>query len=330
MNMAEPGLRGRLLYREAMRKHTSWRVGGAAERVYVPADVRDFANFLRTVPRGESVHAVGLGSNLLVRDGGIGGTVVFTHRALSALRVNEYGASPFSLPASPFTIYAEAGVASPIVARIAARNAFAGAEFFAGIPGTVGGALRMNAGCYGHETWDVVERLLTIGRDGSIRQRTKDDYEIGYRSVSLKDKGGTPKDEKNGGSHPSSLIPHPYEEFFAAAWFKFSPGEKEISLSRIRELLSARIATQPLSLPNAGSVFRNPPGDHAARLIETCGLKGERIGGAQVSTMHANFIVNGGSATAADIENLIEKVHATVQRKTGIDLVREVEIVGEA
>ena len=329
MNMAEPGLRGRLLHREAMHKHTSWRVGGPAERVYIPADLRDFANFLRTVPHEEHVHVVGLGSNLLVRDGGIRGTVVFTHRALKEVRASDALASPFSLPSSPFTFYAEAGVACPIVARAAARAALAGAEFLAGIPGTVGGALRMNAGCYGHETWEVVERVLTIGRDGNIRQRTKDDYEIGYRSVSLKDKGGTPKDEKNGGSHPSSLIPRPYEEFFAAAWFRFSPGEKEFSLSRIRELLSTRIATQPLSLPNAGSVFRNPPGDHAARLIETCGLKGERIGGAQVSTMHANFIVNAGNATAADIENLIEKVHATVQRKTGIDLVREVEIVGE-
>jgi UDP-N-acetylmuramate dehydrogenase len=324
--MAEPGLRGRLLERESMRKHTSWRAGGVADRVYIPADVRDFANFLRTTPRNQALHVVGLGSNLLVRDGGIRGTVVITHAALKQLRAGEARTSSLSLPDSPFTVYVEAGVASPIIARTAARNSLSGAEFLAGIPGTIGGALRMNAGCYGCETWEVVERILTIDRQGRLTERTPADYDIGYRSVSLSDERGMMTPDRKAGA---SSFASPSQEFFAAAWLKFSRGDRETSLARIRDLLAKRIATQPLALPNAGSVFRNPPGDHAARLIEACGLKNRRIGEAMVSPQHANFIVNCGGAKARDIESLIEEVHATVLRKTGVDLVREVEIVGE-
>ncbi|MGH8773193.1 MAG: UDP-N-acetylmuramate dehydrogenase, partial [Burkholderiales bacterium] len=201
-----------------------------------------------------------------------------------------------------------------------------GGEFMAGIPGTVGGALRMNAGCYGSETWEIVERVLTVDRSGNLKQRAKAEYEIGYRSVALKipplSKGGASRDFA---PQPSILNP----EFFAAAWFRFSAGDRKTSLEKIRALLARRIASQPLSIPNAGSVFRNPPGDHAARLIEASGLKGAKLGGAIVSPQHANFIVNCGGASAADIEILIEKVHTTVFERTGIDLVREVEIVGE-
>ncbi|MGH8728181.1 MAG: UDP-N-acetylmuramate dehydrogenase [Burkholderiales bacterium] len=326
--MAEPGLRGRLIHGEAMSKHTTWRVGGAADRVYLPADLRDFANFLRTIPPEEIVRTVGLGSNLLVRDGGIRGTVIFTHGALKQTRTGEPTSTPFAFPASPFTVYAEAGVASPIVARIAARHSLSGGEFLAGIPGTIGGALRMNAGCWGAETWDIVERVLVVDRNGNLKQRTKDDYDIGYRSVALKSrKSPSPHSSLPSTSLGTRLTPH---EFFAATWFTFGPGDRSVSLQKIRDLLSRRIASQPLSIPNAGSVFRNPPGDHAARLIETCGLKGAQIGGAAVSVKHANFIVNNGNASAADIEALIEKAHEGVLRKTGIDLVREVEIIGDA
>jgi UDP-N-acetylmuramate dehydrogenase len=331
MNMAEPGLRGRLLEREPMRKHTSWRVGGPADRVYIPADLKDFATFLRMAQRNEAVHVVGLGSNLLVRDGGIRGTLVFTHGALKTLRAGNSEASVFALPSA--TIYAEAGVASPVVARVAARNAFVGGEFLAGIPGTVGGALRMNAGCYGRETWEVVERVLTIDRKGRFTERTPEDYAIGYRSVSPTAGDKELSDAKEVAAaerlHPSCLMPPPSEEFFAAAWFRFARGDREASMRKIRELLAKRIASQPLNMPNAGSVFRNPPGDHSARLIEACGLKEARIGDAMVSARHANFIVNCGQASARDIENLIEKVHQTVLAETGVDLVREVEIVGE-
>ena len=323
MNMAEPGLRGRLLEREPMCRRTSWRVGGPADRVYIPADVKDFAIFLRTTPRDEPVHVVGLGSNLLVRDRGVRGTVIFTHGVLKTLRLSETEASMFALPHT--TIYAEAGVASPVVARIAARNAYAGGEFLAGIPGTVGGALRMNAGCYGRETWEVVERVLTINREGRFTERTAAEYDIAYRSVVLK--AGRKMQDGNPALYRQSSILN--SEFFAAAWFRFSRGDRDASVAKIRELLAKRIASQPLALPNAGSVFRNPPGDHAARLIEACGLKSARIGDAMVSARHANFIVNCGQATAADIEGLIEKVHQTVLAETGVDLVCEVEILGE-
>ena len=194
---------------------------------------------------------------------------------------------------------------------------YAGAEFLAGIPGTVGGALAMNAGCYGAETWDRVERVLMLCRSGALRQRRPADFDIAYRHVVL-----------NGEQHGAVLGA---DEWFAAAWFAFERGERAAALGRIKQLLQQRIASQPLALPNAGSVFRNPPGDYAARLIEASGLKGFAIGGARVSEKHANFIVNpGGRGSAADIENLIEHVQQTVRSRQGVELVTEVRIVGEA
>jgi UDP-N-acetylmuramate dehydrogenase len=209
-------------------------------------------------------------------------------------------------------IYAEAGVASPKVARFAAKHGFTGAEFLAGIPGTVGGALAMNAGCYGGETWRYVARVEVLTRDGRFQVRTPADYAIGYRSVRRAD-----------GAAPDGI--------FTAAWFRFPQGDATVARARIKQLLARRIATQPLALPNAGSVFRNPQGDHAARLIEACGLKGYARGGARVSEKHANFIVNpDGAATAADIEALIGHVRATVLAQTGVDLEPEVRFVGDA
>ncbi len=286
---------GRLLLNEPMRRYISWRAGGPADRLYVPAGLEDLRDFLRGLPPGEPVHFVGLGSNLLVRDGGVRGTVVLMRDALGELRFEGD------------TVYAEAGVTCAKLARFAARRHLVGAEFMAGIPGTVGGALAMNAGCHGGETWDVVHKALTIDRHGNLHERTQVDVEVGYRHVAL-----------------------PGEEWFVAAWFRLQPGEAEEGERRIKALLARRLATQPLNLPNAGSTFRNPPGDHAARLIEVCGLKGWRVGDAQVSGKHANFIVNLGEATAADIERLIDHVHATVLREQGVDLQREVKIIGEA
>jgi UDP-N-acetylmuramate dehydrogenase len=245
------------------------------------------------------VCCVGLGSNLLVRDGGFRGTVLFLHAALNSLRLEADGA-----------LYAEAGVASPKVARFAAMHALSGAEFLAGIPGTVGGALAMNAGCYGAETWERIVKVQTVDRRGVLRMRVPGDYDIGYRHLALQ---------------------APAEEWFVAAWFRFAPGDEATARRGIKQLLERRIAEQPLALANAGSVFRNPPGDHAARLIEASGLKGMSIGGARVSEKHANFIVNpDGRATASDIETLIGKVRETVRREHGIDLVPEVRIVGES
>ena len=300
MNMPErlpsEALRGELRLDEPMARHVSWRAGGRAARLYQPADIEDLGYFLSSLPASEAILFVGLGSNLLVRDGGFAGTVVLLHAAkLHAELRGEL-------------IYAHAGVAAPKVARFAAVHQRAGAEFLAGIPGTVGGALAMNAGCYGGETWDIVELVETIDRHGRVFTREKREFDIGYRHCSSR-----------------------HEEWFVAAYFRLLPGESDASRARIKELLARRIASQPLSLPNAGSVFRNPPGDHAARLIEACGLKGLARGGARVSEKHANFIVNPeGSARAGDIEALIQAVRENVRGKTGIDLIPEVRIVGEA
>jgi UDP-N-acetylmuramate dehydrogenase len=296
----DPALRGQMRLNEPMSRHTSWRVGGPADRAYVPADLEDLCLFLRSLPRSETVFCVGLGSNLLVRDRGLRGTVVFTHAALKRLELQQREEGQ--------TIYSEAGVAAPKVARFAAMHGFEGAEFLAGIPGTVGGALAMNAGCYGTETWEVVTRVLTVNRRGETHERLPREFRIGYRSVQAS---------------------AAEEEFFAAAWLRLRPGDGERSRRRIKELLQRRIDSQPLEQPNAGSVFRNPPGDHAARLIESCGLKGLRVGGAMVSPKHANFIVNVGGATARDIETLIARVQETVRRERAVELEREVRIVGE-
>ena len=292
------GLRGELRTHEPMARHVTWRTGGAADRCYLPADLDDLACFLQQLAPAEPLLFVGLGSNLLVRDGGFRGTAVLMHSA--ARRPRLAGGS----------VYAEAGVASPKVARFAAVHDLASAEFLAGIPGTVGGALAMNAGCYGGETWDIVEKVLTIDRAGTQRVRVREQFATGYRHCALRAGG---------------------EEWFAAAWFRLPPGDGAVSRERIKALLARRVAEQPLQLPNAGSVFRNPPSDHAARLIESCGLEGLTRGGARVSEQHANFIVNPkGAARASDIEWLIETVRATVRDKTGVDLHPEIRIIGEA
>ncbi len=298
MNMAwtDTGLRGRLLVNEPMSRYTSWRVGGPADRLYLPADLDDLAAFLRLQPAdGTPLYWVGLGSNLLVRDGGVRGTVILTHGALNVLRHLGDG-----------RLYVEAGVASAKVARFAAQCVLTGAEFLAGIPGTIGGALAMNAGAFGGETWDIVERVETLDRRGERRTRMPADYRIGYRQVE-----------------------GPADEWFVAAELRLAPDVGLKAKGRIRQLLARRSASQPTQLPNAGSVFKNPPGDHAARLIETCGLKGACEGKACVSERHANFIVNTGGATAAEIERLIARVRAEVERRHGIRLEPEVRIIGE-
>ena len=303
MNMVEPkhfnGLRGSLVLDAPLARHTSWRAGGGADIVYSPADRDDLAAFLRQLPIFEQVTAIGLGSNTLIRDAGVRGAVILMHDPGGVLAVADG------------LVYAEAGVACPKLARFAALHGCSQAEFLAGIPGTVGGALAMNAGCYGGETWKYVARAEALQRDGTFAVRSPKEYSIGYRSVRRTD-GRTLAD------------------VFTAAWFRFPAGNGHEARERIRELLARRLATQPLELPNAGSVFRNPPGDHAARLIESAGLKGHAIGGARVSEKHANFIVNPERrATASDIEALIEHVQRVVAEKTGVVLEPEVRIIGE-
>jgi len=264
----------------------------------------------------------GLGSNLLVRDGGLRGTVVFTQRALRDVRLDHLGVLGGG-------VYAEAGAASPKVARFAALNDLAGAEFLAGIPGTVGGALAMNAGCYGGETWNIVAHVHTVDRAGKRRVRTPDEYEIDYRSVVRREAGGGRRDQGESAPHSSLPTPSRREEWFLAAVFNLKRGSGAESRAKITDLLKRRIAAQPLNEPNAGSVFRNPQGDYAARLIEACGLKGRASGGAMISDKHANFIVNRGAARAADIEALILLAERSVQEKFGVALEREVRIVGD-
>lgn len=307
MNMTEPidragvVLRGSLRLNEPMAKRVSWRAGGVAAQAYTPADRKDLAAFLATLPKNEPICFIGLGSNLLVRDGGFRGTVVLMHSPHGEMQVE-----------GDF-LCADASVACPKVARFAATHGFEGAEFLAGVPGTVGGALAMNAGCYGSETWDVVAKVLTVSRAGKVSERSPAEFDVGYRRVE-------PRGRKLG-----------EDEWFLAAWFHFRAGDEKRARGRIKELLAKRIATQPLELPNAGSVFRNPPGDHAARLVEACGLKGHEIGGARISEKHANFIVNPkGKARAADIEALIEHARKAVKERFGIELVPEVRIIGEA
>ncbi|MBK7490653.1 MAG: UDP-N-acetylmuramate dehydrogenase [Nitrosomonas sp.] len=299
-------LRGEMRVDEPMSKHTTWRAGGDADRYYQPADLDDWVDFLRASPH-EVIHVIGLGSNLLVRDGGLRGTVVALHARLNDLRLIEQNQSGG-------LIYASAGVACAKVARFAAKHHLAGAEFLAGIPGTVGGALAMNAGCYGSETWEIVAQVQIITRNGEIVMRQPGEYAIAYRSVKRQ-------------SEPAGTIG---AEWFTGAYFRLAQGDQTQSRRRIKELLAQRVASQPLNMPNAGSVFRNPPGDYAARLIEACGLKGCHIGGAMVSPKHANFIVNTGNASAADIEALIMMVQSRVKKATGIALIQEVRIIGDA
>ena len=283
----------RILRGVSMAKHTSWHAGGPADLFFAPRDVPDLAAFLRQLPADIPLLWVGLGSNLLVRDGGFRGAVVQTHGALVALERS-----------SATRIYAAAGVPCARIARQCVKWGLGPAEFLAGIPGTLGGALAMNAGAWGGETWRHVVEVETLDRQGVRHVRQPAEYEIGYRHV----RG-------------------PENEWFIAARLEFErkPGTNG---DAIRDLLERRRETQPIGAWSCGSVFTNPPGYHAARLIETAGLKGCRIGDASVSEKHANFIINHGSARAADIEALILHVQRTVAAKTEIVLMPEVHIVG--
>ena len=291
--MAAPE-KARVFYGEPMAKHTSWRVGGPADVYFKPRSRDELVAFLRRLDPAQPVHWLGLGSNLLVRDGGVRGVVIVTAGCLEHLRHIGDG-----------LVEAEAGVPCTVLARHCARWLVGPAEFFAGIPGTVGGALTMNAGAFGSETWSHVTEVEVVNRRGGVSRRSPSDYRVGYREV----RG-------------------PGNEWFLSARFRFDP-QRPTSLEGVRALIQQRQAKQPLGMPSCGSVFRNPPGDFAGRLIEAAGLKGARIGNAQVSEKHANFIINTGGATAADIEALIGHVQASVERAHGVRLIPEVHVIGE-
>jgi len=284
----------RIKRNEPMSRHTSWHVGGPAEVFFNPRDRTDLSAFLKSLPEEVPVQWIGLGSNLLVRDGGVRGVVISTLGTLDRLdRLNQT------------TVYCEAGVACGRIAKQCVRWGLGPAEFFAGIPGTLGGALAMNAGAFGGETWAQVIDVLTMDRNGREQRRLASEYQVGYRHV----------------------IPPAENEWFIGARLKFEhkPGINE---AKVRELLEKRKATQPIGEWSCGSVFTNPPGDHAARLVEASGLKGYRVGDASVSEKHANFIINHGNATSDDLERLIGHVQAVVEREQGVRLTPEFRIMG--
>jgi len=292
--MTMPPLRGEMRYDEPMSRHVSWRAGGNAKCYFTPADLADLSTLLASLSEDEEILWVGLGSNTLVRDAGFDGTVIAQQGIMNELE---------RLDNNRF--YVGAGVSCSKLARHCAKQNLVGAEFFAGIPGLIGGALAMNAGAFGGETWRHVDSVETIDRNGKLHKRNADEYQVGYRCVT-----------------------GPADEWFTAAIFQFEQGDGSTASASIKQLLARRAETQPMGAASCGSVFTNPENDHAARLIESCGLKGYRIGGAVVSEKHANFIINDNNASADDIEALIIYVQKTVLSQQGVELQTEVRIVG--
>jgi UDP-N-acetylmuramate dehydrogenase len=288
-------LRGELETQVSLARLCSWRVGGKAARLYKPADLTDVVEFVRSLDLNEPLTWLGLGSNVLIRDNGIPGTVIITQNRLNGMS-----------KLTDVELRIEAGVPCAKIAKFAIKHGLSGAEFFAGIPGTMGGALAMNAGAFGGETWEHVIEVEVLTRDGRVLTRSPNEYQIGYRTA----------------------ISPAADEAFLAARLRLTKGDGAQAAENVKALLQKRSETQPIGLPSGGSVFRNPPGDHAGRLIESAGLKGFSLGGAQVSEKHANFIVQHGKATAADIENLIKQVAEAVKAKHNIQLETEVRILG--
>jgi len=289
----------RVRYDEPMSAHSSWRAGGPADVFYTPHDAAELGSFLRALPAEVPLYWVGLGTNLLVREGGIRGVVIATPGAFT--RIDRRSQS---------RIFFEASVPCARIARCCANWGLAQGEFFGGIPGTLGGALAMNAGAFGEETWNHVVTVDTIDRRGRRRTRPAQEYGVAYRRVDA----------------PADALA---QEWFLAAELQFEPRGPEHT-ANLRALAERRAQTQPLGAWSCGSVFKNPPGDHAARLIEAAGLKGYRIGDAVVSEKHANFIINEGHASATELERLVLHVCATVERLYGIVLEPEVRIIGDA
>ncbi len=288
-----------LLFNELLARHTSWRIGGPAKQYFRPTDNSALQQFLQNLPATEPLFWLGLGSNVLISDDGFDGTVIHTLKMPSQIEIITQD------PQVGLVIQVAAGVPCAKITKFVSKHFVVGAEFFAGIPGTIGGALAMNAGAFGGETWQHVVAVTVINRRGEISTRTPQEYQVGYRSVL-----------------------GPAEEWFLAAQLRFVPGDQVAAQLRIKELLQRRFATQPIGLPSCGSVFRNPEGKYAAELIEASKLKGTRIGNAEVSTKHANFIINLGKASARDVELLIQKVQQRVWEDHAVRLQPEVKFVG--
>ncbi len=287
--------KGVLLFDEPMDKHTSWRIGGVAEQFYTPADIDDLAFFIAQLPSTEKIFFIGLGSNLLVRDKGFRGTIISLKGSLNSIdSLDDY------------CLRIGAGTSCAKLARFCHHNHLIGGEFFAGIPGLLGGALAMNAGAFGADTWSFVKSVMTMDNRGVIRNRLPDEYEVNYRHVK---------------QYP--------QEWFVSAELQFQSGDGDAAALRIKKLMELRANTQPIGLPSCGSVFKNPQNNYAAKLIEACGLKGFSIGGAVVSEKHANFIINQDNAKAIDVEALIQFIQTRVKKEQQIELHTEVQIIGD-
>ncbi|MBU1628510.1 MAG: UDP-N-acetylmuramate dehydrogenase [Gammaproteobacteria bacterium] len=304
-------MKGRLLHQVSLADFTTWKVGGMAKTVFIPTDFEDLKEFLIQLPKEEPLMWLGQGSNVLVCDSGFKGTVILT-KNLQTLQLMPKFLSSALIEEDLTTVSlvrVECGCLSPHFAHWMVQQGFGGIEFLAGIPGTIGGALVMNAGAHGSCTWEHVAVVEMIDRTGEVCLCYPHEFDIGYRQVQLK---GALQEQR----------------WFTAAYFIGEPGDELASKRKIQEILKRRRDTQPLTLPNAGSVFQNPKDDFAGRLIEVCGLKGFCVGDACVSEKHANFIVNQGRATATDIEQLIRLIQQKVDENFGVHLVTEIKIIG--
>jgi len=294
LKAAMPDLRGRLLANQSLAELTWFRVGGPAQVLFRPADEEDLAYFLALLPQEISIYVVGVGSNLIVRDGGLPGVVI-------RLSPRGFGETV----AREDIVSAGAAALDKRVAETAAAANLGGMEFFFGIPGTIGGALRMNAGANGSETKDVLAEATGVGRDGKLHRFANADMKFVYR---------------NSGVDPSII--------FTSARFRGVPTAPEAIRARMNEVQSHRETAQPIREKTGGSTFKNPAGNSAWKLIDAAGCRGLRVGGAQVSQMHCNFLINTGAATGHDIETLGETVRARVKENSGIELHWEIKRIG--
>lgn len=293
-------MKGVLKFNEPLAQYTSWHIGGPADKYYRPADTQDLVKFLATLGADEPITWLGLGSNVLIHDSGLRGAVIHT-----LAPAGSGGVTVIEQNKQKVLIRVEAGVTCAKLAKYCAKEGLLGGEFFAGIPGTVGGALAMNAGAWGGETWRIVKQVEVVNRQGKLIKREPGDYKIAYRTVKRKE-----------------------EEWFVAGVFEFEKGDATLASKKIKALLQERTAKQPIGVFSCGSVFKNPECDHAGRLIEASGLKGFTIGGAQISPKHANFILNLGNAKAQDVLQLIEHIQSIVFKDHQISLEPEVRMLG--
>ena len=289
-----PDLRGRLMPNQSLAELTWFRVGGPAQVLFMPEDETDLVYFLGALPADIPVTVIGLGSNLIVRDGGVPGVVVRLGRGLSEVKVEAGG-----------RVRAGAAVPDVKVSRTAQEAALAGLAFFRGIPGAVGGALRMNGGAYGRETKDALIEARGVDRQGRLRVFGNGDMHYSYRHC------GAPEDV-----------------IFTEALFQGAPGDPVAIAAEMEKITESREATQPIKSRTGGSTFKNPPGAKAWQLIDAAGCRGLKVGGAQVSEMHCNFLINLGGASASDIETLGETVRRRVQEKSGVELEWEIKRIG--